>query len=79
MLKVVTASAIVIGGSVALAGPAIADTGDDSCGTNIICRLLPVAPDLDGDVDLSTQLPPAPAAPAPLPPSLAERCANYCS
>jgi hypothetical protein len=46
---------------------------------SMLCRFLPVAPQVDTDVDLSTQVPPAdPSAPAPdyLPP--ADVCARGC-
>jgi hypothetical protein len=39
------------------------------------CRFVPIAPDLEGDVDLSTQLPPAPPDES-LPP--ANICARGC-
>jgi hypothetical protein len=44
---------------------ATADPDDDPCGlaVNLFCRFLPMAPELDGDVDLTKQLPPAPPTP----------------
>lgn len=47
--------------------PALADSDDNPCGFNFLCRMIPVAPDLDGDIDL-TRIPPpglggAPAIP----------------
>ena len=44
---------------------ATADSDDDPCGlaVNLFCRVLPIAPELDGDVDLTMQLPPAPPTP----------------
>jgi hypothetical protein len=64
-----------------LAGPASADPAGDPCGLamSFFCRLLPIAPDLDGDIDLTKELPPDdPAAPPPdsLPP--ADICARGC-
>jgi hypothetical protein len=44
---------------------ATADPDDDPCGlaVNLFCRFLPIAPELDGDVDLTKQVPPAPTSP----------------
>jgi hypothetical protein len=69
----------VVGG--VLAAPAMADPATDPCGLAVtfICRLIPMAPELDGDVDLTQQLPPADAATVPaesLPP--ADICGNGC-
>ncbi|WP_319455976.1 MULTISPECIES: fibronectin-binding protein [unclassified Mycobacterium] len=52
-----------------------ATPADDPCplAMSFLCGFLPIAPDLDGDVDLTKQLPPAdPTAPAPdsLPPPI---------
>jgi hypothetical protein len=60
---------------------AAADPSDDPCplAVALVCRFLPVAPNLDGDIDLTKQLPPAdPFARAPdhLPP--ADVCAPDC-
>ena len=50
---------------VATAPVAPADSDDDRCGlaVTLFCRFLPIAPELDGDVDLTKQLPPAPPTP----------------
>ena len=71
------ASVIVI----ASIGVAVAAPADDPCplAVSLLCRFTPIAPDLDGDVNLTKQVPPtdpAAAAPAPLPPS--EVCASGC-
>jgi hypothetical protein len=42
----------------AVAAPAGGAPGDDPCRFAITCAFLPIAPDLDGDVDLTQQLPP---------------------
>jgi hypothetical protein len=42
----------------AVAAPAGGAPGDDPCRLAIACAFLPIAPDLDGDVDLTKQLPP---------------------
>ncbi len=62
--------------------PAHAEPADGSCplAMPLICRFVPIEPDLEGDVDLTTQLPPAgPGVPAPdlLPPTAA--CARGCA
>ena len=56
--------------SVAVAGSlmppvATADADGDPCelAVNLFCRFLPIAPELDGDVDLTKQLPPPPPTP----------------
>jgi hypothetical protein len=65
----------------ALPRTAAAAPPDDSCplAMAFLCRVLPVAPDLDGDVDLTRQLPPADSV-APPPDSLpaADPCAAGC-
>jgi hypothetical protein len=50
----------VLGSQIAVAVPSVADTADDPCGLAVsyLCRFMPIAPDLDGDVDLTTPLPP---------------------
>jgi hypothetical protein len=70
-----------IGLSTILTAPARADPVDDPCELTVLlfCRLLPIEPELDGDLDLTKQLPLAdPTAPHPgsLPP--ADICANGC-
>jgi hypothetical protein len=71
----------VLGAQAALTIPAAADPSADPCplAMVLICRMVPVAPNLEGDVDLTKQQPPAdPLAPAPdsLPP--ADNCARGC-
>jgi hypothetical protein len=80
-VKTLAASLGVIGFSTFLAVPASADPANDPCGLAVtfLCRFIPIAPELEGDVDLTKQLPPAdPAAPLPdsLPP--ADICAKGC-
>ena len=78
-----TAIAVVsaLAAGVLLAAPASAEPGDNPCdlAVNFFCRFVPIAPHLEGDVDLTQQQPPAdPAAPPPesLPP--ADICASGC-
>jgi hypothetical protein len=73
MLKKAIIAAVAAGGTaVALAGPAGAQPGRPPCdlALSFICNMIPSAPELDHDVDLSTQLPVDPNAPDPetLPP-----------
>jgi hypothetical protein len=80
-MKAMVVTAGVLGAQIALAVPSVADPNDDPCGlaVSFFCRFVPIAPELDGDVDLTTQVPPAdPAAPAPdsLPPG--NVCAMGC-
>ena len=65
-----------------LSAPEIADPSEHPCqlAVTFLCRFVPIAPELDGDIDLTKQQPPAdPAAPAPdtLPP--VDVCANGCA
>ena len=60
---------------------AVADPADDPCplAAALFCRFVPIAPELDGDVDLTTQVPPAdPRLPAPDPPPVGV-CARGCA
>jgi hypothetical protein len=56
--------AVVVAGSL-MPPVATAAPDDDPCGlaVNLFCRFLPIAPELDGDVDLTKQPPPAPPTP----------------
>jgi hypothetical protein len=83
----VIAAVSAIGAAVLLAVPAGADPGDNPCefSVSFICRFVPIAPDLEGDIDLTQQPPPVdPAAPLPevpppadVPPPV-DICANGC-
>jgi hypothetical protein len=85
-LKPIVAKAMALLVGIALvstAEPARASAapGDDPCtpAVSFICRFVPVAPELDGDVDLTKQLPSVdPTAPPAdsLPPL--DPCANGC-
>jgi hypothetical protein len=79
--KSLIATVGVAGAAVLLAAPAAADPGDNPCEFSIsfVCRFVPIAPGLEGDVDLTQQQPPVdPAAPLPEPPLPADVCANGC-
>jgi hypothetical protein len=81
---VADAIAVILGAalvSTAASTRASAAPGDDPCplAVSFICAFVPTAPDLDGDIDLTKQLPsvdlpaPPPDAPSPLDP-----CATEC-
>jgi hypothetical protein len=60
---------------------AVADPAGDPCGlaVSFLCRFMPMAPTLDGDVDLTKQQPSAdPADPQTTAPPLADICTNGC-
>jgi hypothetical protein len=61
----------------ALAAPASADPATNPCELKVtfLCRFMPIAPDLEGEVDLTTRLPPAPP-PESLP--VINPCASGC-
>ncbi|MGH3644802.1 MAG: fibronectin-binding protein [Mycobacterium sp.] len=64
-----------------LPGRAAADPGDDPCtlAVSFLCRFVPMAPSLDGDVDLTKQQPPAdPADPRTAAPPLTDICTSGC-
>ncbi len=65
-------SIVILGGLAAAllaAAPAQADP-DNPCelAVNFLCRMVPIAPDLDHDIDLTVQSPGASPAPADQPP-----------
>jgi hypothetical protein len=63
------------------AAPAHAEPGDNPCefAINYFCKFLPIAPDLEGDIDLTQQQPPAdPNAPPPESLPVVNPCAAGC-
>jgi hypothetical protein len=77
----VIAAVSAIGAAVLLAAPAGAEPGDNPCelAISFVCRFVPIAPELEGDIDLTKQQPPVdPAAPPPESPPPADICANGC-
>jgi hypothetical protein len=74
---------IAVGAALAaafFAGPASADPGDNPCefAINYFCRFVPIAPDLEGDVDLTQQQPVDPNAPPPASLPVVDPCAAGC-
>ena len=82
VLKKATVAVLsALAAAVFLAVPASAQPGDNPCdlAINFFCKFVPIAPDLEDDIDLTQQLPPAdPNAPLPesLPPL--DPCAAGC-
>jgi hypothetical protein len=79
--KVTIAAASALAAAMFLAVPAGADPGDNPCelAVNFLCRFVPIAPDLQGDVDLTIKLPPAdPNAPPPESLPVVNPCAAGC-
>jgi len=77
----VIAAVSAVGAAMLLAAPAGAEPGDNPCemAISFVCRFVPIAPDLEGDIDLTQQQPPVdPAAPPPESPPPADICANGC-
>ncbi len=82
MLKrTVIATAAALAAGLLLSAPATAQPGDNPCelAVDFLCRFVPIAPDLDHDVDLTQQQPPAdPNAPPPESLPLVDPCAAGC-
>ena len=60
MLKrTVIATATALAAGLLLSAPATAQPGDNPCelAINFLCRFVPIAPDLDHDIDLTQQQP----------------------
>lgn len=77
----VIAAAAALAAGVYLATPTSADPGDNPCefAINYFCKFIPIAPDLEGDVDLATDQPPAdPNAPPPESLPVVDPCAAGC-
>ena len=80
MLKrAVIGAAVALAAGTFLAGPANADPGENPCelAINYFCKFLPIAPDLEGDLDL-TQQAVDPNAPPPESLPAVDPCAAGC-
>ena len=79
MRALVAAAALTIAGMF-LACPARADPGDNPCdlAVNFLCRFVPMAPDLDHDIDVTQQQPVDPNAPPPESLPVVNPCAAGC-
>ncbi|WP_235010244.1 fibronectin-binding protein [Mycobacterium sp. 3519A] len=80
MLKKAFGVAVAMAAAALFAAPAHADPGDNPCefAINYFCKFLPIAPDLEGDVDLTQQQPVDPNAPPPDSLPAADPCAAGC-
>jgi hypothetical protein len=81
MLKTtVIAAAAALATGVFVAAPASADPGDNPCelAVTFLCKFVPVAPDLDHDIDLTQQQPVDPTAPPPESLPVVDPCAAGC-
>lgn len=81
LTRSVIAALSALAAATALAATAAAEPGDTPCefAVNFFCKYIPIAPDLEGNVDLTQQQPPVdPNAPLPetLPPT--DVCVNGC-
>jgi hypothetical protein len=79
--RTVIATAAALAACLLLSAPATAEPGDNPCelAINFLCRFVPIAPDLDHDVDLTQQQPPAdPNAPPPESLPVVDPCAAGC-
>jgi hypothetical protein len=66
LTRAVIAAVVSFGAAVVVASPAGADPGSPcELAINFLCRFVPVAPDLDHDLDLTQQQPVDPNAPPP--------------
>jgi hypothetical protein len=74
------AAAAVLTAGLLLAAPANADPGDNPCelAISFVCRFVPIAPDLDDDIDLTQQQAVDPNAPPPESLPVADPCAAGC-
>ncbi|MFL6082245.1 MAG: fibronectin-binding protein [Mycobacterium sp.] len=81
MLKrMVFAAAATVATGVLIANPASAEPGDNPCelAISFACRFVPVAPDLDRDIDLTQQQPVDPNAPPPESLPVVDPCTAGC-
>ena len=82
MLKrTVIGAAAALAAGILLATPANAEPGDNPCefAINYFCRFIPIAPDLERDIDLTKDQPPAdPNAPPPDSLPVVDPCAGGC-
>jgi hypothetical protein len=80
LTRVMSTAVAALGAAVFLAAPASAEPGDNPCELAItfLCRMVPVAPDLDHDVDLTQQQQVDPNAPPPESLPVVDPCAAGC-
>jgi Spy/CpxP family protein refolding chaperone len=78
--RTVIAAAAALAAATFVATPASADPGDNPCefAINYFCKFIPMAPELEGDLDLTQQQPVDPNAPPPESLPVADPCAAGC-
>jgi hypothetical protein len=78
--KVTVAAVSALGAALFVAVPATAEPGDNPCelAVTFLCKFVPVAPDLDHDLDLTQQHPVDPNAPPPESLPVVNPCAAGC-
>jgi hypothetical protein len=78
-MRTLIAAAMMVAGTF-LAAPADADPGDNPCelAVNFLCQFVPIAPDLDHDIDLTQVQPVDPNAPPPESLPVVNPCAAGC-
>ena len=78
--KTLTVAAAGLTAGLLLATPASAEPGDNPCelAVTFLCRFVPVAPDLEDNVDLTQQQPVDPNAPPPESLPVLDPCAAGC-
>jgi hypothetical protein len=78
--KMMLAAATALAAGTLFAVPASADPGDNPCefAINYFCKFMPIAPDLEGDIDLTQQRPVDPNAPPPESLPVVDPCAAGC-
>jgi hypothetical protein len=76
----VIAAAAALGAGLLLAAPATAEPGDNPCelAISFLCKFVPIAPELDHDVDLTQQQPVDPNTPPPESLPVVDPCAAGC-
>ena len=78
--RTLIAAAAALTAGIFLAAPADAQPGDNPCefAINYFCKFMPIAPDLEGDVDLTQQQPVDTYAPPPESLPVVDPCAAGC-
>jgi hypothetical protein len=77
--RTVIGAAVALAAGVLMAAPAAAGNNPCEFAVSYLCRFVPIAPDLEGDVDLTQQQPPVdPNAPPPESLPVVDPCAAGC-
>jgi hypothetical protein len=78
--RTLVAAVAALAAGTPLAIPANAEPDDNPCevAINYFCKFIPIAPDLEGDVDLTQQQPVDPNAPPPESLPVVDPCAAGC-